>query len=170
MERAVVFFLSIFILSIVGGIFINPKETTVQLKEKVAEIEFKGYTFYHIDTKGVAEYLVSSEGYRFEGVDVVKDVKYYKKDKNGLNTIMSDQAFVYDGYFDFNGTVFYKVDDKYSLNTQDVRYNKEKNMITGSKPFVISSKSGEFSGGSFVVDLQSKSFEAKEIKAVYFYE
>lgn len=170
MERAVVFFLLIFILSIIGGIFINPKETKTAPRDEIAELEFKGYAFYHIDTKGVAEYLVSSEGYHFEDVDIIKDIKYYKKDKNGLNIIMSDKAFIYKDYFDFNGSVFYKVDDKYSLNTQDVRYNKEKNTIVGSRSFIISSKSGEFEGSSFLANIRDRIFEAKNIKAVYFYE
>lgn len=169
MEKTVIFFLSLFVLAVVGGIFVNPHGVKSMSRDVAPQFEFKDYTFYYIDKNGVNEYLSSSEGFHYEDVDIIKDISYYKRERKNINIIKSDTASVYKNYMDFNGSVMYAQKEGYKLNTRDVRYNKSENIIKGSSPFLITSEAGEFEGEAFVIDTEKRTLEAQKIRAVYFY-
>jgi len=170
LEKTVIFFLSLFILAVISGIFINPQGVKSVSREEAPQFEFKDYTFYHIDKNGVNEFLRSSKGYHYEEVDIIKDIQYYKKERNSINIIKSDTAHIYKDYTDFNGSVTYVQKDGYKLNTRDVRYNKKENKIRSPKPFSVISETGKFEGKGFVIDTEKRTLEAQKIKAVYFYD
>lgn len=153
-----------------GVIFINPKGVEKIKGAEAPIFEFRDYTFYNIDEKGVDEFLVSEEGFHYAGREVLKAITYYKKNDASVDILESDTATVYKAYTDFNGSVVYSHNGRYKLISKDVRYNKSQNMIKGQRPFVIDSEAGEVNGSAFMVDLGKRVFKADNIRTRYTYE
>lgn len=164
------FFVSILILAVAGVVFINPQgiESTKAGEEPV--FEFKNYTFYNIDIGGVHEYLVSDHGYHYADRDIILNITYYKKSRGGVDILRSERATVQGEITDFNGSVTYSQKDGYKLISKDVRYNDKKGLIYGSNPFNVTSKSGDFNGSSFEIDVKERILRAKDFRSSFFYQ
>lgn len=167
MEKIILFLLTVLVFTLAGVIFINPKGVDKVQTGSAPIFEFRDYTFYNIDEKGVDEFLVSSEGYHYDRMDVLREITYYKKHDESIDILESDTANIYRDYTDFNGSVVYTKDGRYKLISKDVRYNKGNDTIAGGQPFVMRSESGEMNGSSFFIDIKKHILKAEKIRTVY---
>jgi len=161
---------TLFLLMILGGVtlgvvFVNPEGMKQKQASAAPLFEFRSYAYFDITADGVGEYLLADEGYHYDNRELLTGVSYYFRGENGVDTIRSHAAYIYNDHTDFNGSVSYDQTGGYKLESRDVRYNKKTSTIVGKRPFTLSTKEGEFAGQSFWVDTKAKVLKAERIKS-----
>ncbi len=131
------------------------------------EVELYGVKNYELLKSGVSSVLFAKKVLRYEKYDKMFDIlALHKGDLNLIDSIKADTGLYTKDILYLDDNVKYTRSDDLALNTNSIKYDIKKKMLSSRLPFDLIKKNVTTHGNSFVYDMQKGIINAKKIKTV----
>jgi hypothetical protein len=162
-----IFALLTLLFSLIAAAVLAPANRDPGKMETAARIEFQNYRVYSIGRDVVFGILIAEEGRVFADREELSAPIVFRIAESNLSDGVSAAKAVMKGDDLFlNANVNYWDALGRTLKTDRATYNRKNEILKGAGGFTLASAEGVMSGKSFALNVATREFAAREIKAL----
>ncbi len=146
----------------------NPYELEYDSRGKnQADIVLFNVKTFDILKSGVNSILISSKIKRFKGYDKLYNINaLHRGVQNLIDSVVSDKGLLAKNILYLDDNVKYARSDGLSLNSDSIKYDLKKKILSSNREFEFIKKNSKTVGSSFIYQMQKGIINAKNIKTV----
>jgi len=151
--------------------FFKPLEIKERVFKETPIFEFKNFTMYELDTKGLTTKMLGSSAAKYEDRYVVKDINYtdnspeYKANMVAKNGVFQEKEHTI--YLDKNVTYTSLNKNRFVFQTQKATYNTKTSVVVSDTNYTISFDYGYIQGTYIKYNALVNRVFSKNVQAKY---
>lgn len=166
-NNILIFFLVLFIITILSTLFFTPSiDFPKNSNENFAKIELNGFNMYQINKNFIDMKIQGSKALEFQDYEIIYDfsASRFNQDKNNLyEYINGEEAIREKNIYRFPEGVVYTKSDGGSFWSERGTYYYQKEQFVGEGKFVFNSVDGIFMGKNIFYDKLAQELKAIDI-------
>lgn len=132
---------------------------------KIAQVEMYDVQDHEISVNGVISITNAKQAVRYSDRDELYGVDALLRRDGLINSLRADKGILQDNIVYLDGDVRYVRNDGITFESAAVEYHRDKDMLKGKVPFVLSDNYNKTLGDSFTYVIKEGKIEANNIHA-----